>query len=196
VPAPTTTKKDLSKLFSPVQQTLIQAPPPPQEQTKTDWVIVTLNTEQQDLAHTSDNPYDFLPTNKLGKLIDFWQDKKGAESIRKVLVKVVSVGAHLIEDDKKIAWIQAAITSVVTQCDPTPDILAKSPMALDPAKPGYSWIIVPVGVAAFKALEEVCAALDPKSGTLVLFPIWEDGLFPPQQLYAMCDKMQGLPFTS
>jgi len=204
-PDPTAEKKNLSRLFGPIQCSVIQAPPPTQEQVKSKWDIVLLNHDRPELNHVSDNPYDFLPIEKIENLIRFWQDDKEAEQklsdldkrvlgnpgIRKILAKVVTAGPQPIEEDKRFAWIQAAIASVVSQRDPSTDIFKKSSIAIDPAKPGYTWIIVPVGVDAFKAIEGVRAALDPRSGTLVLFRVWDDAPFPPQRLYAT-----GIHYTS
>ena len=51
-------------------------------------------------------------------------------------------------------------------------------------KQGYSWIIILVTLKLFKALTNMRAALDPRSGTLVLFHQWKEAASPTQHLYA------------
>ena len=51
-------------------------------------------------------------------------------------------------------------------------------------KQGYSWIVVPVALLIFKALEDVRGALNPRSGTLMLFWQWKETSPPTQHLYA------------
>ena len=63
---------------------------------------------------------------------------------------------------------------------------AKYPrFAIDPVKPGYSWIIIPVRHAIFQAMADVRGALDPRSGSLVLFRPWRDVSCPIQHIYAI-----------
>ena len=45
------------------------------------------------------------------------------------------------------------------------------------------WVIIPVGAMVFKALEDVCTAMDPRSGTLVLFCPWKNELCPMQHFF-------------
>ena len=64
-------------------------------------------------------------------------------------------------------------------------ISTKPRLAIDPAKPGYSWLIIPVLSAVFKAIADVHGALDPKSGSLILFRMWEEAPCPTvQHVYA------------
>ena len=83
-----------------------------------------------------------------------------------------------------MAWFRAAIVSAITQSSGNPADFAKSSITIDPYKQGYNWIIVPVGAAIFKALAGVRGALDPRSGTLVLFRFWEETPCPLQHVFA------------
>ena len=150
-----------------------------------EWHIFKSDPARPDLDHYSDNPFDFLHASKLHSLLRFMADHTvpmnelsaierrwlGRPSIKKILVKVVHHGPPL-EDDCKSAWFRAATISAIAQCGGIVDQFSKSHIAIDPMKPGYGWIIVPIGAALFKALEGVRGALDPKSGTLVLFRFW------------------------
>ena len=162
-----------------------------------EWHIFRTDPARPDLDHHSDNPFDFLHASKLHSLLRFMAEKPvpmnelsiverqwlGRPSIKKILVKVVHEGPPL-EDDSKSAWFRAATISAIAQCGKDVALFAKSHLAIDPMKPGYGWVIVPIGAALFKALEGVRGALDPKSGTLVLFRFWKEIPCPRQRIYA------------
>jgi len=70
----------------------------------------------------------------------------------------------------------------VTQQDPKNKTIAKTLVSVDPAKPGYLWIVLPVKIAEFAILENVQGTIDPRSGTLVLFRPWIYASFPTQKI--------------
>ena len=161
-----------------------------------DWHIIKKDITRPDLEHQSDNPYDFLPSTKLESLARFWrkefvapkdlsameQRTLGRAEIKKILVKVVS--NRPLDNNKKPAWFRAAIISALEQSGVDAQAFAKSHKFIDVKKPGYPWIIIPVSPDVFNALADVRGALDPRSGTLVLFRRWIEVLFPTQHLYA------------
>jgi hypothetical protein len=53
--------------------------------------------------------------------------------------------------------------------------------AIRTSKPGYSWVIFPVGVTIFKALADIQGAMDLRSGTLQ----WKDKSFPVQHMFTV-----------
>src|SRR5258706_5581732 len=104
-------------------------------------------------------------------------------SVKKILVKVVHSGSPL-KSDGRTAWLRAATISAIAQSGGKVSDFSKSCLAIDPMKPGYGWIIIPIRAALFKALEGVCSALNLKSGTLVLFRFWREVSCPMQWVYA------------
>ena len=162
-----------------------------------EWHIVRRDPSRPDLDHHSDNPYDFLPATKLISLAKFWRKEYvdpedlsmkergtlGRAEVKKILVKVVS--NRSLDNGKKSAWFRAATVSALEQSGTDARSFAKSCKFLDVRKPGYPWVIVPVSPEVFDALADVRGALDPRSGTLVLFRRWIEVLFPTQHLYAV-----------
>ena len=152
-----------------------------------------------DLDHQSDNPFDFLPTAKLENLLKHIKglevdasklsdtEKKWYRSpkIKKILVKVVYSGTNPIEKNRRTVWFRAATYSAIAQSGGTAAQFSRSTLAFDPLKPGYGWVVIPVGAAVFKTLEGVRGALDPKSGTLVLFRFWDEKTSPKPRVFAI-----------
>ena len=195
---PTTSVVDISKVYGAEPETQMNTTAPTQQTVKREWLIVRKIAHRPDLLHHSDNPFDFLPAPKLDMIIRFWRKDReaanklsrmekellGEPRIKKILAKVVHTEALPIEEDKKNAWIRSAILSAITQNGAKAQDFARSRIAINPAKPGYNWVIIPVGSAVFKALRDTRAALDPRSGTLVLFRLWEETPFPAQRIFA------------
>ena len=195
---PSAIEIDMSKVFDTEPREMLKATAPGQKPVKREWDIIDTSPDHPDLNHQSDNPYDFLSAAKLDKLLRFWKgdeeaamaltkaerDFLGDTKIGKMLVKVVVHGPDL-DEEKKIEWFRAAITSIVAQRNPKASELAKSRLAINPAKPGYSWVVVPMRAPVFRTLERVRAALDPRSGTLVLFRPWVYMSAPMQRVYAI-----------
>jgi len=166
---------DMSKVFDTEPGELLKATAPGQKLVKREWDIIDTNPDLPGLNHQSDNPYDFLSATKLDKLIHFWKgDGEAAKAltkaereffgdtrIGKMLVKVVVHGPDL-DEEKKIEWFRAAIASIIAQRNPKAIELAKSKLAINPAKPGYSWVVVPMRAPVFRTLERVRAAMDPR----------------------------------
>ena len=189
---------DMSKIIDTAQNAKMPAKAPAQQPVRQEWHLIPPNPARPDLDHKSDNPFDFLPNAKLEKLIKFWKNEQGATAsltrvekefmgeprIKKVLAKVVNVGSPTIENDRKCAWIRSAITSAIAQSGIETNDFDKLRIAMNPAKPSYSWIVIPVRNPVFKVLQNVRAALDPRSGTLVLLRTWREESFPIQRIYA------------
>jgi len=181
-----------------VPEAQMMAETPDQKTPKKEWTIIPLSTERPDLTHHSDNPYDFLSAVKLDKLICFWNDEAkakanltrvdtiilGKTSIKKMLAKVAYIGSIPMDKQKKDAWICSAIVSILAQKGKKIEDFTRACLAVNPAKPGYYWIVFPVKFNIFNALEKVRRALDPRSGTLVLFRPWKDKPIPIQRVYA------------
>ena len=205
---PDATAVDMSKFIDTNSGELLRAIAPGQKPTKTEWHIIDIDPERPDLCHQSDNPYDFLPTAMLHKLIRFWNEDEEAGStltmaelgcfastkLKKMLALVVTEGT--MEDERKNEWIRAAMISVVNQRHPEPNDFHKSKLAFSPSKPGYSWVVFPMAPYAFHILERVRGALDPRSGTLVLFRPWVFASVPIQRVYAfgIHHKDDAVPF--
>lgn len=163
---------------------------------KKDWSIILTTEGRQDLNHHSDNPFDFLNATKLDMLMDYWMGDKaafnalsriergsiGEPRVKKVLAKVVHTAP--ITKGMRDEWVRSAIQSVTAQRTEESQGIAKARVIMDPAKKGYSWVILPVGAAVFKAMEEVRGAMDPRSGTLVLFRMWRNETSRTQHFYA------------
>jgi len=155
------------------------------------------NTQNPDNHY--DNHYDFMLATKLDKLIRYWkgnseaadgltraeQDFLANTKMKKMLVNVVSASSTPLEESRKNQWIPLAIISIVAQIRPTARDFPKPRLAINPAKPGHSWVITPVKAAIFAILKNVRGALDPRSGTLVLFRPWIDASIPIQNVYAI-----------
>jgi len=170
-----------------------------QPHTRKEWSLILSSSDRPDLEHHSDNPYDFLPAAKLDKLIHFWMGNKEAEAslskiekeflgqtkVKKILAKVVLIGDTPVEYGRKVKWIRSAILSALAQRGADVQRFSKMRIAINMPKPGYSWVVIPVGIALFKALEGIRGAMDPRSGTLVLFRPWKDESFPIQHIYAI-----------
>ena len=107
-----------------------------------------------------------IEDSKLSEVEKIWL---GQPSIRKILVKVVQNRPTPLEKNHHAVWFRAATCSAITQSGGKVSDFNRLNIAIDPMKPRYQWIIVPVGASVFKALAGVHATLDPKSGTLVLF---------------------------
>ena len=165
-----------------------------------EWHIIRKDPKSDELDHQSENPFNFLPHHKLDSLINYMAHKKvplsklsvaerkwyGRPKIRKILVKVVFNGSNPLEIGRRTTWFRAAICSAITQSrGKVADFNKFSCMAIDPLKKGYGWIVILVGAAIFKVLADVRAALDPKSGMLVLFRHWEEISCPKQRVYAI-----------
>jgi hypothetical protein len=193
-----TVEKVLSH-WSITNDTQYNATLPDQPEITGEWHIIRLGLSRPDLAHQSDNPFDFLPAGKLDSIIRYIAgqqvDEKSLSSveqiwlgrprIRKILVKVVHSGPTPLGRDRKTTWIRAATCSAIAQSGGKVAQFNRSNIAIDPMKPGYGWIIVPVGAKVFKVLEGVRGALDPKSGTLVLFRFWEEESCPKLRVFAI-----------
>ena len=189
---------DMAKIIDTAQDTKMRAKAPAQIPVKQDWHLIPPNPTCPDFNHESDNPFDFLPITKLDKLIRFWKGEKeaadnltrvekefmGEPRIEKVLAKVVNVGLPAMTMDRKCAWIRSAITSAITQSGIETNDFDKLKIAINPAKQSYSWIVIPVRHPVFKILQNVRAALDPRSGTLVILRTWKEQSFPTQRFYA------------
>ena len=91
---------------------------------------------------------------------------------------------HPIDEERRIAWIRSAILSAIAQSGVDIEIFAKSRFAINPGKPGYSWLIIPAWFTLFKAIADVRGALDRRSGSLILFRMWKDESCPIQHVYA------------
>ena len=52
-----------------------------------------------------------------------------------------------VDDKRGNAWIRLAIISAIAQEGAEIQGFAKTRLVMDPAKPGYSWVIIPVGIA-------------------------------------------------
>ena len=190
--------KDMSKVFSTVPEEAMNTDDPTQLITSKEWSLVRLSDCREELAHYSDNPFNFLPAAKLNKLIRYWLGEQVAEAsltkmekdflgqtrIKKILAKVVCAGNAPMEDDKAMGWIRSAIISALAQVGADVQRFARMRIAIKTSKPSYSWFILPVGIALYKALEDIRGAMDPRSGTLVLFRPWLDDPFPIQHFYA------------
>jgi len=165
-----------------------------------EWHIMRKDPAHPDLDHQSDNPFDFLPTAKLENILRFIKGQQEVEAsklseiekmwygrpqIKKILVKVVYSRTNPIEKNRRTAWFRVATYSAIAQSGGKVAEFNKSTLAFDPLKPGYGWVVVPVGAGVFKALEGVCSALDPKSGTLVLFRIWDEKTSPKPRAYTI-----------
>ena len=188
---------DMSKIVS-IQNAQMSAKAPAQGSIKQEWSLITHNPARPELDHRSDNPFDFLPNAKLEKLIRFWRGEPEATDrlttmetnflaeprMKKVLAKVVNVGSPTIDNDRKCAWIRSAITSAIIQSGIKTNNFDKLRIAINPAKQGYTWIIIPVRAPVFKELMNIRAALDPRSGTLVLLRAWKEASFPTQHFFA------------
>ena len=171
---------------------------PAQHPPKQEWSLIRVNTERPDLNHHSDNPFDFLSAAKLDKLIRFRKNDKeatekltiverevlGDPRIKKILAKVVCYGTPPMDAERRNAWICSAILSAIAQSGAEVQDFVSSRLAINPGKPGYSWVIIPVKMAIFKTLVDIRGALDPRSGTLILFRPWNDASFPIQHIYA------------
>ena len=160
-----------------------------------EWHVFRSGGDRPELDHRSDNPYDFIPAKKFEALIEFWRNPQNPSTltsdekrflaepkIKKMLIKVVCKAP--LPEDKRTAWFRAAILSVLSQNKADVRKFGCSRLAFDMKKPGYSWIVVPVTLPIFKALTNVRGALDPRSGTLVLFRQWKEASPPTQHLYA------------
>ena len=62
---------------------------------------------------------------------------------------------------------------------------AKSHKFINVRRPGYLWVIIPVSPEVFNTLADVHRALNPRSGTLILFQQWIAVLFLMQWLHAI-----------
>ena len=179
-------------------RTQMNAITPTQQTAKPEWSLLRMNPERPDLNHHSDNPFDFLSMAKLdmlirfchgdveaaGKLTKIEKDVLGDSRIEKILVKVVCSGPSPIDEDRKNAWIRSAILSAIAESGVDAQEVAKLRIVINPAKPGYSWVIIPVRAAIFKALEDIRGAIHPRSGTLILFRPWKNVTLPTQRIYA------------
>ena len=195
---PLTEKSDMKKFFSKGPETQMIAHAPSQQPAKKEWLLVQGGTDNPTLEHRSDNPFDFLTAAKLNALIRFWEEEDVATSeltslerralrqpgIKKILAKVAYHRPNTMINDTKNAWIRAAILSAVAQKGGETKEFANSLTMIDPAKPGYSWVIIPVKATIFKALASLRAAIDPRSGTLVLLRPWREVSAPIQHMYA------------
>ena len=162
---------------------------------KKDWSIIMTNEDPR-LRHYSENPFDFLTAAKFNKLTQFWRgnvkangalsrierDCLGETRMNKMLARVVHSAALMKSSRDK--WIHAAISSITNQRTTKDQKVLKAHYTIDPAKKGYSWVIIPVGAVVFKVLENVQAAMDPRSGTLVLFRPWKNESCPIQHFFA------------
>jgi len=169
----------------------LQMKAPTQEPTQREWSIIRTCTNRPDLNHHSDNPYDFLTTNTLEKLVKYWRKEEntltkmekatlGDLRIGKVIVKVVHSGPIQMNNERKSAWIRSAIISIATQSK-TEFSPAKVHNSINPGKLGYSWIIFLIPPKVLEAMKETRGALDPRSGTLVLFRPWKNVPFQSQK---------------
>ena len=189
---------DMAAIVDAVPELQMPTTAPTQTPFKQEWALIQKTDDRPELHHYSDNPFDFLPNTKLDKLIQFWKKDQeatdeltksereilGEPRIKKMLAKVVTIGKTPIEDKRKNKWIRTAMLSALAQSGLKVESTNALRLAINPAKPGYSWMIIPVKLAPFKALKEICGALDPRSGTLVLLRPWEEVSFPTQCFYA------------
>ena len=123
-----------------------------------EWHIVRSDPACPELDHKSDNPFNFLPAEKLDSIIRFMKkqqvdDKKlsaiekvwlGHPKIRKILVKVIHNGLTPLERNRNAVWFRVATCSAIAQSGGMVTQFNRSTIAIDPMKPGYRWIIVPV----------------------------------------------------
>ena len=88
-----------------------------------------------------------------------------------------------LNDERKNAWIRSAIISIASQ-NKSEFNPAKLHNSINPGKLGYSWIIFLVPPTILDAMKDIHGALDPRSGTLVLFRPWKNEKFQTQRVYA------------
>jgi len=165
-----------------------------------EWHIVRKDLARPDLDHQLDNPFNFLPTAKLENILRFIKGQQEVEAsklseiekmwygrpqIKKILVKVVYSGTNPIKKNRRTTWFRAVMYLAIAQSRGKVAKFNKLMLAFDPLKPGYRWVVVPVRAGVFKALEGVRSALDLKSGTLVLFRIWDEKTSPKLRAYAI-----------
>ena len=163
---------------------------------KKEWSMIMVSDYRQGLDHYSENPFDFLTAAKFDKLTQFWRgnaaankalsrierDCLGETKMKKMLARVVHSAALM--KGPRDEWIRSAIASITAQRTTKEQKVTKARFTIDPAKKGYSWVIIPVGAVVFNALEDVRAAMDPRSGTLVLFRPWKNESCPTQHFFA------------
>ena len=194
----TTGEIDISAIygFEPVDQIL--NPAPTRKTAKSEWLIIRKDASRPELDHQTDNPFDFWPATTVSNLIRHWRGDSDATSklsaternllgnprAKLILAKLVYTGTDPLEEAQKNTWIRSAIISAIAQNGAEEKDFSKSRCVVNPAKPGYSWVVIPVGSAAFKAMENTRGALDTGSGTLVLFRRWELTPFSTQRIYA------------
>ena len=199
--APNAVAADMSRILIAQPEPAMTADNPALPQDKREWSIIRSNVENTHLNHHSDNPFDFLPSAKLDELIRLWMGDKSAGNklgkvekeffgqtrIKKMLAKVVCVGSSSMEDERRLAWIRSAFLSALAQSGDEAKVqrFASLRFAIKTSKPGYSWVVFPVGIGIFEALEGIRGAMDPRSGTLVLFRQWKDESFPVQHFFAV-----------
>ena len=194
---PTLDSADLTKIFNTRPVSQMTATAPTQRTTEKEWTLIQTDANLPHLDHHSDNPFDFLTVAKLDSLIRLWRNEKmeaneltnnermflGTPMVKKILAKVVCQGSPPLEDERRNMWIRAAILSAIVQRGGNTKEFIDTRLAFDLAKPGYSWVIIPVKYNIFNTLDGLRAALDPRSGTLVLFRPWRDTSAPVQHLY-------------
>ena len=158
---------DLTKIFNTRPTSQMTAIAPTQQASEKEWALVQMDTKLPHLNHHSDNPFDFLTVSKLDSLIRLWRKEKmdeneltknekmflGTPRIKKILVKVVCQGSPLIEDERRNMWLRAAILSAIVQRGGNTKDFVDTRIAFDLAKPGYSWVIIPVKANIFNTLD-------------------------------------------
>ena len=189
---------DIGGVFQKDADNQLQMKAPTQEPAQREWSIISTSADRPDLNHHSDNPYDFLPVSTLEKLVKYWKKEEekepfvltkvekatlGDPRIGKVIAKVVHSGPMPLNDEKKNAWVRSAIISIASQ-NKSEFNPAKLRNSINPGKLGYSWIIFLVPPTILDAMKDIRGALDPRSGTLVLFRPWKNETFQTQRVYA------------
>ena len=170
----------------------------PTHHAPTKWSLIRTDEVHPDLRHHSDNQFDFLAMAKFDQLFHHRMGDEEAETAltivekellgdtrhKKILAKVVCAGNAPLADKRRNSWICSAITSAIAQHGAGVQELGYSQLGVNPYKQGYTWVVIPVRNTIFNVLSELRGAIDPKSGTLVLFRPWKGESFPIQHVFA------------